>query len=117
MRLKQFVEAPIEDYTTLSDRKFFEEIGTFRSARNKKLREDFEFLNEVIAQYIITGKITFNPIPQKIVLKKAWGNDADGVRLRGDPDDANQMLDTLSRDLEYYIENMFSQSIGRIFVM
>ena len=98
-------------------RKFFEEIGTFRSARNKKLREDFEFLNEVIAQYIITGKITFNPIPQKIVLKKAWGNDADGVRLRGDPDDANQMLDTLSRDLEYYIENMFSQSIGRIFVM
>jgi len=98
-------------------KKFFEEIGTFRSARNKKLRADFEFLNEVIAQYIITGKITFNPIPQKIILTKAWGNDADGIYLRNDEDMSNQMIQTLSRDLEYYVENMFSQSIGRIFVM
>jgi hypothetical protein len=98
-------------------RKFFEAIGTFRSARNANLREDFEFLNEIFAQYLITGSIKFNPPPKKIVMRKAWGNDSDALYLRDEDEDAAHAVDTLSRTLEYHVENMLSQAIGSIFVM
>jgi hypothetical protein len=98
-------------------KKFFEEIGTFRSARKKKLRADFEFLNELFAQYLITGEVEFNPLPKKIVMSKAWGHDAEAYYLRGDVEGAQSMLDMLSRDFEYYVESMLSQAIGKKFVM
>ena len=101
----------------LARKKFFQEIGTFRSARKGILREDFEFLNEVFAQYLITGAIRFNRPPEKMVLSKAWGNDSEVYYLRNEQQDAVNMLDMLQNDLEYYIENMLSQAIGSIFLM
>lgn len=98
-------------------KKFFEEIGTFRSARKKILRADFEFINELFAQYLITGDVKFNPLPKKIVLSKAWGHDGRALYLRGDREESEAMLDMLANDMEYYVENMLSQAIGKIFVM
>lgn len=101
----------------LIKKKFFEAIGTFRSARKNMLREDFEFINELFAQYLITGENSFNPPPNKIVLSRAWGNDADAVYLRGNKNTATQKLEMLARDLGYYFENMLSEAESRIFVM
>ena len=39
-------------------------IGKMRSARSKNIRGEYEFFLELFAQYIITGKVSFNPLPQ-----------------------------------------------------
>ncbi len=39
-------------------------IGTFKSARDNNLRDYFEVYNELFAQYLITGSITFNELPK-----------------------------------------------------
>lgn len=98
-------------------KKFFEAIGTFRSARKGILRQDFEFINELVAQYLITGEVKFNPPPKKIVLSKAWGNDSRALYFRGDMEEAKSMLDMLERDMTYYVDNMMSEAYGSIFVM
>lgn len=118
--LKDFYGLHRSDMLPKARKKFFEAIGTFRSARKGILRQDFEFLNEVFAQYLITGQITFNNPPKRFALSKAWGNDTDVLIFRGSDEDyrqVQQMLVMLSNDLEYYIENMLSQAIGSTFVM
>lgn len=41
-------------------------IGTMGSARKDQLRNHTEFLHELFAQYVISQKITFNPLPKSI---------------------------------------------------
>lgn len=95
-------------------RKFFEAIGTFRSARSGNLRNDFEFLNEIIAQYIITGSIKFNPTPRLINLGRGNGT----LRFKGkDKKESDEILEMLGRTLEYHVDSMMGQSVNGIFVM
>ena len=48
--------------------KFTAELGTMSSARNKKLDNFGEFMFELVAQYIITGKIKFNSLPRTFAM-------------------------------------------------
>lgn len=100
-------------------RKFFEAIGTFKSAREGKLRNSFEFLNEVFAQYLLTGSIKFNSAPKSI--KVTQNRTSRHYMFSGDsPDDyedVNYTLDSLSRTLEYWVDSMLGESQNRIFVM
>ena len=41
-------------------------IGTMKSARDNNLRNAHEFLHEMLAQYLTTGHITFQPITSMI---------------------------------------------------
>jgi hypothetical protein len=103
---------------SLLKKKFYEAIGTFRSARNNNIRQDFEFLNEIFAQWLVTkGGIKFNPVPQKIITRKAWGNDADGVYGRGDAEEANYQIEQMGDDLGYHFDNMMHEAANKIYVM
>lgn len=95
-------------------------LGTMKSARDSNLRNWFEFAHELLAQYMITGKITFNPLPQQIVTGLAgWGR----KETRGVRDTVAQTMYN-NHDLEYYTEglqnyldNVLDRAVGQIFVM
>ena len=107
-----------ESQYRLLKKKFYEAIGTFRSARNQNLRADFEFLNEVFAQWLITKSgIRLNPVPKKIVLSKAWGHDANAAYGRGDEEYANHLVQEMGEELNHIFYNMMGEAIGKIYVM
>lgn len=96
----------------LTYRDFFYAIGTFKSAREKKLRDWFEVCNELIAQYLTTGKITFNKAPLYFGVRgrKYYTN-------KDDLDDINDYLDSVARTIDYYIDMLFGSLYGSILVM
>jgi len=97
-------------------------LGTFKSARDKNIRNDDEFINELIAQYIINGKITLNTkLPNILPIKTAWGR-VDGYPLRRNL--SQDQKDELEYTFELYenmlnndIDTIFTSNIGHIFVM
>lgn len=96
-------------------------LGTFKSARDKKLRQDFEFVNELIAQYIISDKITLNrQFPSILPMKFNWGN-PDGPRSgQISPErqeEINDIIDQYEATLYYAIDGLFGASVGNIYVM
>lgn len=95
-------------------------VGTMQSARQRNLRNFFEFAYELVAQYIITGKIKFNPIPQNLIIQNgmAWGKPVSKIRnSQVDLTDWNEMLQGYADKYEYYLDSIFMGLIGRIFVM
>lgn len=93
--------------------KFFHEVGGFRSAREGNIRDWFEVMNELIAQYLTTGKIKFRPAPKSFGSKglKGFNYHTDNV------DDVNDHLDMMARDIGYYIDNALGAVANRILVM
>src|SRR6478752_2237420 len=57
---------------------FYQTIGTMRSARTGEIRNEFEFLLELLAQYMLTGSIKFNP------LQRSFKNGRSHAYIRGD---------------------------------
>ena len=98
-------------------------VGTMRSARQGNLRNFFEFIYELVAQYIITGGIKFNPIPKSLLLRKkmAWGRPAHKTsRSKLDDmahDEWNEILRGYADKYEHYLDSVFSGLEGKIFVM
>jgi len=93
---------------------FFHEIGTFRSAREKKLREWFEVINEVGAQYIITGKIKFNELPQCFGPKGKRKCLMDDEPMVGQAEDA---LNSMGDYAELSMDELLDAAVGKIFIM
>lgn len=98
------------------------QLGTMKSARDNNMRSWYEFAYELLAQYLITGKIKFNPLPDRIVTGIAgWGR----KETRGVHPDAQGIQQTYNNhDLEYYaqeleqmLENVLDRAMGNIFVM
>lgn len=90
----------------------FHELATFRSAREKKIRDWFEVLNELIAQYLTTGRIKFNPPP------KTFGPRGRQRHLKQDDrEDAEHFVEMLASDLEMMIDDILSASMNKVFVM
>jgi hypothetical protein len=87
-------------------------LGTFKSARDKNLRDYFEIYNELFAQYLITGKVTLSELPKMIKV----GRDALYVR---DQEAYEEMKDlgSLERTLEYYFDELLSEAGQYILVM
>ena len=94
-------------------RNLLESIGTFRSARMKKLPRTGEFIYECFAQYLLSnGELKFNPLPKRLLdsNKKAWGNEIGrGYQLQLDPEDADDYLYDLKSQFEqlfyYYLQS------------
>ena len=93
---------------------FFHKVATFKSARDENLRDWFEVLNELIAQYLTTGRIKFNPAPQTFG-KRGFGK-GQIYHLR-DKESADSQIDTLSRDMELMIDDILSSLLGSILIM
>lgn len=84
---------------------FYEMIGTFKSARQKNLRDYFEMYNELIAQYLIKGEVKFN------TLEPSFGNRRNMWRTPHDQEDLQQ----LSEDYLMSMEDMVQTRIANIF--
>lgn len=100
----------------IAKRHLCEEIGTFKSARDKNLREEFEFDYEVFAQYLKSGRVAFNPLPDALLSGHAAFGRKQYNRLK-DRENAMASLAELQNDFEYYAENVLSNAIGNIYVM
>jgi hypothetical protein len=114
-----------ESYEALSrsNRKFqllfkylFHAIGTFRSARENKLRDWFEVINEIGAQYIITGDVKFNKLP-KTIGPKGFGRE---YHLTNDDlmvDQAEEAIESMGSYVKMKMDRLLKEAVGTIVVM
>lgn len=96
-------------------------LGTFKSARDRNLRADFEFVNEIIAQFIITGEVKLNKqLPRVLPMKYVWGKPS-GYWSRNlsqeQKDDLENILYQKESELWYDIDSAVKDSVGNIYVM
>lgn len=97
-------------------------VGKMKSARENILRNSNEFIYELVAQYIITGKITFNDLPKSLILSRqfAWGRPNYGTKNITDETafrEYNEMLHNSALKYESYLDTVFNGLEGKIFVM
>jgi hypothetical protein len=99
--------------------KFVSQIGTFRSARENKIRNEYEFIYELVAQYMITGSVKFNPLPRSFAHgRMAWGRPTRFAYAGAGLDkSANQDLENLAGWVNDACEELMHNCVGRIFVM
>lgn len=88
-------------------------LGTFKSARDNNMREYFELYNELFAQYLITGKVTMNDLPERF---KA-GNFGD-VSVR-DKEAYEELKDlgSFENTLNHYFQELLFEAQQHILVM
>jgi hypothetical protein len=94
---------------------FYQQIGTMRSARTGNLRDEREFILELLAQYMLTGRIKFNPIPKSF--KYGRHNYVMFRGPEGDMEYYNGMLEDLADSLEHMFLNLLGSAVGKILVM
>lgn len=100
----------------------FSSVGKMRSARENRLRNSDEFVHELVAQYIITGKIEFNDLPDPLVVDRrmAWGRPNNTTRRVVDRTaytEYNETLKSNAAKYEYHLDSVFSGLEGKIYVM
>jgi len=105
---------PVDALTPNHARAFMREICTFRSAREKTLRTGVEAIHELFAEYITTGTVRFNPIPQSFKVGHTY---ARYKRDDEDFDSDNRSLDDLVYELIQYFETAIHYAVGRVYVM
>lgn len=107
-------------------RHFYEQLGTFKSARDKNLREPFEFLHECLAQYLTIGKIRLNHLEHCIQTGTGGWQTKQHACLKYSQDRAemdrelegiNETIDELAEQLENEFEMILGKAVGKIFVM
>lgn len=101
---------------------FAEKIGTMSSARNKKLGGFEEFLYELVAQYILTGKIKFNSLPKTFTIPDIGNNYFRTLEPKVIINDEkykefNQRLQNYAKIIEKRLDKIFSSLRNKIFVM
>lgn len=92
----------------------FQAIGTFKSARDNNIRDWFEVINELGAQYLIAGKITFNEAPDHIGPRN---NRIHAPNDRYMKDQANDSINSMASYFELNMEKMLNSAVGKIFLM
>ena len=97
------------------------QIGTFKSARDRKIRNIFEFYHELFAQYLITGSIKFNTLPKSLTVKRReWGHE-DKVYLQQDAEDwleqTNELLESQAYAIGLKIQKILDTMVGKTFLM
>jgi tRNA nucleotidyltransferase/poly(A) polymerase len=97
-----------------------QELGTMKSARDNKMRNWYEFAYELLAQYLLTGKITFNPLPQSIITGIAgWGRKQTRYSKDEEAREAinTSELESIALEIEGDLETILGASVGKVFVM
>lgn len=98
-------------------------VGTMNSIRTNNLRNFYEFVFELLAQYITTGKIVFKPLTKNILLQKrfAWGRPNDKTKYssisNADLIELNYTLKNMERTYEMNLDSIFGGLYGKIFIM
>lgn len=99
----------------------FNAIGTQRSSRERQINRPYEFMYEMFAQYLKTGTVTLNPLPNSIPYgKMVFGRPSQYLTLktevRNDPD-TKYITDTLGNDMAIMFGDVLSAAVGNIYVM
>jgi len=97
-----------------------QQLGTMKSARDNKMRNWYEFAYELLAQYLLTGKITFNPLPQSIITGIAgWGRKQTSYSKDEEAREAinTSELESIALEIEGDLETILGSAIGKVFVM
>jgi hypothetical protein len=96
-------------------------LGTFKSARDKNLRNQFEFTNEIIAQYLITGEISLNrQLPKILALRYNWGQPEGLVSKKMSEEETDELRDIINsaeNTLIYYTTDLIRNAVGNVYVM
>ena len=97
------------------------QVGTFKSARDRNIRNIYEFYHELFAQYLITGSVRFNTLPKSLVVRKReWGHE-DKIYLQRDAEDwleqTNEMLESEAGAINSKIEKVLDAMVGKTFLM
>jgi hypothetical protein len=99
----------------------FNAIGTQRSSRSGEIRRPYEFLYELFAQYLGTGKVTLNPLPSNLGYgRKAWGTPSKYMNIKPEFRDESERAhasEMLAGDMQMMFDDVLSSSVGKIFVM
>ena len=99
----------------------FNAIGTQRSSRTGQIRRPYEFMYELFAQYLGTGKITLNPFPTNLTYgRKVFGNPTKYMNIKPeyrDTDDRQYASEILASDMEMLFNDVLASSVGKIFIM
>lgn len=100
-------------------RALFNAIGTQRSSRNNKISRPYEFIYEMLAQYLGSGEVKLNPLPTQIGYgKMAWGKPIQSLYLAQEyRDDAKEISDRLARDMAFMFSDVLDSAVGNIYVM
>jgi GNAT superfamily N-acetyltransferase len=99
----------------------FNAIGTQRSSRERQINRPYEFMYEMFAQYLKTGTVTLNPLPDRIPYgKMVFGRPSQYLTLkpevRNDPN-TKYITDTLGNDMAILFGDVLSAAVGNIYVM
>lgn len=97
-----------------------QQIGTMKSARDNKLNNWYEFAYELLAQYMLTGKIQFNPLPQSIIKGYAAYGRKEYLNSKNEEarEDYNTyQLESIAETLQYELESILGSCVNRIYVM
>lgn len=99
----------------------FNSIGTQRSSKSGEIRRPYEFLYELFAQYLGTGKITLNPLPTNLTYgRQAWGRPTKYMNIKPEYRDEfsrKEESDRLAYTMELLFNDVLGNSVGQIFVM
>jgi superfamily II DNA helicase RecQ len=116
------------DYEAVSEydkilKSLYHQLGTFKSARDNNLREEFEFLNELVAQYIFQGRIKFNVPPDSFGHGRAVFGRKRHIHIKQEyttpegRENVAQIVEKLANTMDYYLDQMLYNCVGRVFVM
>lgn len=99
----------------------FNAIGTQRSSRTGQIRRPYEFMYELFAQYLGTGKISLNPFPTNLGYgRKVFGRPTKYMNIKPeyrDTDDRKHASEVLAGDMEMMFNDVLASSVGKIYVM
>jgi len=99
----------------------FNAIGTQRSSQTGQINRAYEFMYEIFAQYLQSGKITFKLPPDNIGYgKMAWGKYSQGIYLSKNAPDAEERKEDLNSlaDLMYWaFGDVLGSNVGNILIM
>lgn len=122
--LSDFYNVPVKpagfDYQNSgSYNALFNSIGTQRSSRTNRIRRPYEFLYEMFAQYLATGKVTLNPLPSKLNFgRKVFGRSSRSLTLNTElQDEYKYATQVLSNDMTILFSDILSGAEGKIFVI
>lgn len=96
-----------------------QEIGTMKSARDKKMRNWYEFAYELLAQYLLTGSIKFNPLPKELFIGFGpYGRKQTRYSRDEESREAiNLTLENFAQEIQNDLKTILDAAVGKVFVM
>lgn len=95
-------------------------LGSMKAARDGNMRNWFEFGYELLAQYLITGHIKLNPLPDNIVTGMGgWGRKQTAYTKDREAQATynNHDLEYFAHGFESFLDQVFEAAQGTVLVM